>query len=177
MVSYQFNNIFFIESLLFAAVSLKILDFLQLNDYIKLFFNSIDLGFSRFSKYMLIITCVYLFYASICMIVWGPFIEEYSSFGNAFIQLFLMSMGYYDISNLVRHCAGWGITILLSFFLVVIIFLFTAFISLYAESLRNVVTKLGYPEDEELNQWTLKDYIIWLCYCIKTDDEENKISN
>jgi hypothetical protein len=36
------------------------------------------------------------------------------------------------------------------------------------------VTKLGYPEDEKLNQWTLKDYLIWLCYCIDMNEEGGK---
>ena len=55
-----------------------------------------------------------------------------------------------------------------------VVFMFVVFISIYAESLRSAVVKLGYPDDVDLNEWILKDYIVWLCYCINLNGEEEK---
>ncbi len=52
------------------------------------------------------------------------------------------------------------------FFIFVLFFLFTVFISLYAESFRNTVINFGYPEDQIKKEWSMKDYLIWLCYCV-----------
>jgi len=40
------------------------------------------------------------------------------------------------------------------------------FISIYAESFRQTVIRYGYPEDQIPKEWSLKEYIVWLCYCI-----------
>ena len=174
MISNSYNNVFFVESFLFTIVSLKIIDFFQLNDYIKLFFSSIDIAFIRYIKYMIFIVALFSIYAAICLIIFGPFSADFDTFGEAFIKLLLISMGYYDAYKVILFNAGWGVTIILSFFLFVVVFMFVVFISIYAESLRSAVVKLGYPDDVDLNEWILKDYIVWLCYCINLNGEEEK---
>lgn len=42
------------------------------------------------------------------------------------------------------------------------LYFYSIFISLYAESFRRCVTEDGYPEDQDLNKWNIKDYIEWL---------------
>ncbi len=55
--------------------------------------------------------------------------------------------------------------------------MYSIFIAIYAESLRRTVIRLGYPEDHQLSQWTIRDYMIWFCYCLgtstKKEEEEN----
>jgi hypothetical protein len=53
--------------------------------------------------------------------------------------------------------------------------MYAIFISIYAESLRRTVIKLGYPEDHQLSKWTMKDYMTWLLYCLgnKKKDEQS----
>jgi hypothetical protein len=52
--------------------------------------------------------------------------------------------------------------------------MYVIFISIYAEALRKTVIKIGYPEDHELSQWTLKDYLTWLCICIGTNKKKEE---
>jgi hypothetical protein len=46
--------------------------------------------------------------------------------------------------------------------------MFSIFISIYAESLRRTVVNLGYPNDHQQTQWTLKEYVVWLCFCVSS---------
>jgi hypothetical protein len=55
--------------------------------------------------------------------------------------------------------------------------MYAIFIAIYAESLRKTVIKIGYPEDHELTQWSLKDYLTWLCYCIDTNKKNVEQAN
>jgi len=48
------------------------------------------------------------------------------------------------------------------------------FITLYVESLRKTVIRVGYPEDNNTNAWGLKEFYTWICYCF-IEDEEDKI--
>jgi hypothetical protein len=55
--------------------------------------------------------------------------------------------------------------------------MYAIFISIYAESLRKTVVKLGYPEDHELSQWKLKDYLTWLCICLARNKKKEEQNN
>ena len=46
------------------------------------------------------------------------------------------------------------------------------FLSMYIESLRKTVIKLGYPEDHQATSWRLRDFLIWLCYCVGNDEKK-----
>lgn len=175
-VSSWYNQIFFIESLLFAAISIKILTFLRLNDHIKLFFSSIEMGITIFAKYSIFFIVILLGYACIGQILWGPYINQSSTFGGSFVTILLFTMGYFDANLWLTYNSSWTVVFVASFFLFVLFFMYAIFISIYAESLRRTVIKLGYPEDHELTQWTLKDYLVWLCYCVgdnKKKEEQN----
>jgi len=49
--------------------------------------------------------------------------------------------------------------------------MYSIFISINAESLRQIVTENSYPEDKEAKQWKLRDFVIWVCFCL--EDEAN----
>jgi hypothetical protein len=97
-ISDSYNTIFYYESLIFAAVSIKILTFLRLNDHIKLFFTSIESAITVFIKYSFFFITILLGYSCIAYILWGPYITDFKSFGNSFLQILLFSMGnnYYN---------------------------------------------------------------------------------
>jgi hypothetical protein len=92
-VASKYNQVFYLESFLFAAVSLKILAFLKLNSHIKLYFTSLELAISVFFKYSIFFVMIMLGYASIGYIIWGPYIEEFGSIGDSFLQILLFTMG------------------------------------------------------------------------------------
>jgi hypothetical protein len=169
-----YNEVFYYESLLSAAVMIKILTFLRLNDHIKLFFASIEMGISIFVKYCVFFIVILLIYACIAHMLWGPYIDEFGSFGEAFLQILFFTMGFFSPNQMLQYNSEWTVVILGSFFLFVLFFMYAIFISIYAESLRRTVIKLGYPEDHQLSQWTMKDYMTWLLYCLggnkKKDD-------
>jgi len=94
-MSSIYNTVYLIECLLFSAVSLKLLIFLKLNDYIKLFYTTIENGFLAFIKYSLFFLGIILGYTFISYIIWGPYLKDFSTFGSTFIQVLMLTMGNY----------------------------------------------------------------------------------
>jgi hypothetical protein len=171
-IAFWYNQVFFIESLLFEGVSIKILDFLILNDNIKLFFDCINVGVKTFFKYMLLIILIFLFYSIIGYMLYGPFIAEFKTYQQSFASILLISVGYFDLRQLIHYNQGWGTFYILTFFIVVILFLNIVLISLFAEGLKKAVVQVGYPDDYDDTQWQFKDYIVWLCHFVETEDEK-----
>jgi hypothetical protein len=95
MVADYYNEIFYYESLLFAGISIKFLNFIKLNDTIKLFFSSLEVGIIVFAKYCLFLTVILLGYACVGHILWGRYISEFGSFSNSFVQILLFTGGIY----------------------------------------------------------------------------------
>ena len=99
-ISKYYNIVFYFECLLFASVVIKFFTFLRLNDHIKLFFNSIEMGISIFVKYAIFFVIIMLGYACIGNIIWGPYVEEFGTIGDAFLNILLLTMGMYmDLFN------------------------------------------------------------------------------
>jgi hypothetical protein len=92
-ISQLYKTCYYIESLLLGCVLIKIITFFNLSRKMKLFYNSVENGFERFSKYSLFILVILLFLASIAHILWGPYIMDFSNFSYAFIQTFLFTLG------------------------------------------------------------------------------------
>jgi len=101
-VASIYTTVYLIECLLFAAVSLKLLIFLKLNDYVRLFYTSIENAFISFIKYSLFFLVVITGYTVISYIIWGPYINEYSTFGSAFVQNLMLTMGNLIFINVYK---------------------------------------------------------------------------
>lgn len=172
LASY-YNEVFYYESLLSAAVMTKILTFLRLNDNVKLFFTSIEMGLSIFVKYFSFFIVILVIYACIALMLWGPYIDNFDSFGQSFLQILFFTMGYFNPNEMLQYNSEWTVVFLGSFFLFMLFFMYTIFISLYAESLRRTVIKYGYPEDHPLSRWTLKDYMTWLLFFLRKNKKKD----
>jgi hypothetical protein len=173
-MAYYYNQLFFIESLLFAGISIKILDFLRINNYIKLFFTSFDFGYTLFLRYMTIVMCTIIFFTIVGHILWGPFMNNYLTVGKTLNQLLLFTMGVYDTQTLLYLNSGFVIFYFILLFFFMLTMMASIFISLYMESLRKAVTKLGYPEDHEGTSWGFREFIVWLCYCVGDDEKKRQ---
>ena len=160
------------EALLFFATSLKIIDFLRMNDYVKLFFDSVDYGVITYVKYMIAIIPTSLSFAIVAHIIWGPFYSDFLTIPNAYIQILLISIGNTNIQKFLSQTPSFCLIFLPFFFVFQIYFLSAILISLFAENFRKTVRRVGYPEDTQIKQWTLRDYVIWLCYFIDLESEE-----
>ena len=94
-IANYYNQVYYIECLLLIIVFHKILNFLKLYDYVRLFYASIFVGFITIAKYFIFIVFILLGYTSIAHILWGPFIEDYRSFGDSFLSILLFTAGNY----------------------------------------------------------------------------------
>ncbi len=72
------------------------------------------------------------------------------------------TLGYIDTSTLMIYNSWWTVFYVASFFIFLILYMYSIFISLYSESLRKNVIQNGYPEDHDKTRWILKDYIMWI---------------
>lgn len=88
------------------------------------------------------------------------------------------NLGYIKTDLLLVYNSWWTIFYIVSFFIFIVLYMYSIFISLYSESLRKNVTQNGYPEDHDQTKWTLTDYIKWITNITggtkkKPEEEEN----
>ena len=99
-------------------------------------------------------------------IAWGPFIFEFKTFMGSFIQILLFMVGNVDLAIYLRISPVFSLLYFTSFYIFQLLFVFSIIIPLYSENLRKTLRTIGYPEDMLLKPWSIKDYAIWLCYCV-----------
>lgn len=92
-VAIYYNQIFYYECLLFFGVVLKILTFLTLNDHIRFFAQTVQMGIIIYVKYLVIVIIIFVGYACIAHIIWGPYLDTFNSVSDSFLQILLMTMG------------------------------------------------------------------------------------
>lgn len=71
---------------------------------------------------------------------------------------------------------GWTVIFITSFLAFVLFFMSAIFVSIYAESIRRIAVNYGYPDDNQKTQWNLRDYMIWICYCLMSENKKEKDS-
>lgn len=169
-----FNRVFFVESLLFAAVSVKLLNFFKFIDYINLFYSVIIRSCKILSKFALFYTAILVVFACIATITWGPYSQDYDNLGSSFLNILLLTIGFINIHVMMSYDSGWTVVFLLTLFIFIMFFMFSIFIAVFSETERNVVTHIGYPQDNKYTSWQLRDYIVWLCFFVKRDNKEEK---
>jgi hypothetical protein len=54
------------------------------------------------------------------------------------------------------------------------LYFYSIFISIYAESFRRTAIKQGYPEDHDIGKWTINDYCDYITFKLKKDENKNK---
>ena len=86
--------------------------------------------------------------------------------------MLLFTLGLRPTNELLYINQFWAILFGIIFFLYILFFMYCIFIVLFAETLRKVVIKNGYPSDNIKSQWTTKDYIQWLFFWIETETQK-----
>lgn len=88
-----YNYVYYVECVLCSLVFIKILNFLQLNDYVRLFYESISLGNKIMLKYFFFVFLILLGFSSISLILWGQFLQKYRTILDAFLNILLFTTG------------------------------------------------------------------------------------
>lgn len=92
-IASVYNQNYFYESLLFFLISLKVTIFLKLNDYIRLFYSTLESGMISFVKYSFFFLLIIFGYTIVSYQIWGPYMEGFSTIEDAFQMTLLFSMG------------------------------------------------------------------------------------
>jgi hypothetical protein len=91
--SNYYHTCYYIESLILGAVLIKIFSFFKLLRKFKIFYISIENGFSIFGTYLIYLFCILVIFSVIANIIWGPYIAEFKYFSNSLVQILLFSLG------------------------------------------------------------------------------------
>ena len=73
---------------------------------------------------------------------------------------------------MIKYNEAFAIPYLSFVFVFALYMLYSLISQIYAESLRKVVIKYGYPEDKEQISWTYKDYLSWIFVCFRNNFED-----
>jgi hypothetical protein len=161
-IADDYISMYLVESLLFGLIIIKLLAFFDMNSTARLFYQSLFKTFQMFLKFLIILIITMAIFSAISHIIWGPYFEEFATLDISFVNILLMSIGYFDFSLFLHHEQYIAILFIGSFYLVLLTVVCSAFIAFYAEGLRLSVIKYGYPNESEENKWRLRDYINWI---------------
>ena len=167
-VSFMYSSAMNIEAFLFFLLSLHILFFLRLNDHIKILYVTFMYSLNIYIIYVVYVIILFLFYAVIFYILFSRVDENFMGFGKSFMQVLLISIGYFNEDIINSHVPmGFILVLYLIMYFFLMHFTYSVYISTYSETMRVIVQKIGYPEDQGRNKWTLKNYTALFWYCQK----------
>lgn len=166
-ISKRYRYMLFLESIFLLITLIKAFTFAQLFNITTLIFSSIGHTLMMYFQFLIVLLCVLFALTSIAEIIWGPYLDEFKTFGLSFISILLFTSSYMNISKLLEYDMVWGILFIIITFLLQMFIFMTFFASIFAESLRRCVCTYGYPEDHEESKWDLDDYKVWLIHFIK----------
>ena len=175
-VAKQQRYAIFLECILIVITSLQISTFSQLINAMNLFFSSISRTLTMFFEYLVIVVTLLIGFTVIAQLTWGHHLDQFSTFTNSFISTMLFTGGFFNASELALSNIGWAILFIIVFFFFNLFFIFAVLNSIFAESLRRTVKAKGYPEDGNITQWNIRDFLKWIIHYWpndKTEEENN----
>ena len=174
LASKYYHYVNFLECILLIILIMKLLLFTQLIRLTNLFFRFMNKSLGMFIQYFIVlITCI-IGFAFMGEITWGQYHNEYANFRISFIYTIYLIFGYYNIENKIEHIEWWGILYIIILYIFNFVFINFIFSLVLAESLRRVVKRFGYPEDDKAYDWKLKDFVVWVSHYGAKDEEENE---
>ena len=174
LISKYFHFVNFLECILLIILIMKLLLFTQLIRFTNLFFRFMNKSLGMFFQYFIILIICIIGFAFMGEITWGQYYDEYSNFSISFIYTIYLIFGYYNIENKIEHIEWWGIIYIIILYIFNFVFISFIFSLVLAESLRRVVKRFGYPEDDQTYNWKLKDFAVWVSHYGIKNDEDNK---
>lgn len=174
LISKYFHFVNFLECILLIILIMKLLLFTQLIRFTNLFFRFMNKSLGMFFQYFIIIIICIIGFAFMGEMTWGQYYDEYSNFSISFIYTIYLIFGYYNIENKIEHIEWWGIIYIIILYIFNFVFINFIFSLVLAESLRRVVKRFGYPEDDQTYNWKLKDFAVWVSHYGIKNDEDNK---
>lgn len=155
---------YYLDSILAILMGMKLLMFFRLIPLTSLLFKSIEISLRLFVQYIIVVIVLLFGFASIAELIWSPHMEEMKTFGSSFISMLMFTSGYFDAERMVKANEPWSVVFSIFFFVFNLFFIFAVFSSIFAESLRRNIVSEGYPEDVDVEEWTLSDYVKWIVH-------------
>lgn len=163
-IANDYASLYLVETILLGIIIAKLIGSFTFNSSARLFYQSFYISLQMYLKYIFFVFIVLIIFSSVAHILWGPYIKQYSDLQFSMIQTLFLTLGYFDYNSVLAFDKNIAVVYLLLFYLVIFLFMYTAFVSFYAEGLRLSVVKSGYPSEAENSKWNLKDYIMWICH-------------
>lgn len=158
-------KIYYLESLYLFLIGLNITSIFEIVYKTEFLFLSAMHAAIQYIYYSLFFIGLIIVYTVTNYIVYSPYYKEGNaaiSFGKNLIESLYASIGFIDVHQMLEVTTIYSIFHLIIFFLLILIFFHSVFISYYAETLRVQLTLEGYPEDNFGNEWLLKDLMNWI---------------
>lgn len=162
-------NSLYLECLYLLIISIKLLYFMNLNETVSLYFNSVFDYIFRSILYLLFCVLTFLIFSSINYIILGSINQNSSTYTLSYVKILTLPIGGLDWSSFLKFDTFWGVIFSLTFYAFLSFYMMAILISLFNESLREKVSLEGYPSDNAQVDWTTYDYLRWLFFCLKSD--------
>lgn len=162
--SYNGNNVELLECIFLLILTIRLINFLELNDGIKLYFKSVVEYLQIIFYYSLCFLPIILIFSFLSYIIFGKNDEASSKFNSAYYQTLLLPIGTINIANWLKVSEFWAVLYIISYYSFLLFMVLIVFIGIFADSLRGYVKNRGYPEDNDNETWNTSDYFSWIFF-------------
>lgn len=178
LLGYNDNlNVLYLECFYLLIISIKLLYFMNLNETVSLYFNSVFDYVFRSALYLFFCILTILIYSSILLILMGTVYIDNANYTLSYITVLTAPIGGFDWAAFGKYDVFWGIIFSVTFYSFLAFYMFAILISLFNESLRERISLEGYPTDNVQVDWTTYDYLRWLFFCLKSDESRSRDQN
>jgi len=162
--AYWFEMQFILECFSLLIFITKILYVASFNRVLNLIFTTIKQTGKTIGIFVIIIAVILVTVAIVAMNLWGPYVEEYTVFTQAFISTLLLSIATVGYEELVKHQFVWTFLFMVMVSMMLIYVIMSAFLFIFIDSFRIVVLQQGqyYQRIQSENKKKPKRYIEFL---------------
>lgn len=164
-----------LECVLLITLSIKLLSFLSLNEFIKMFYNTLFIYFKRSLYYLFFLSSIILLFSTISHILFSSYTEDSSSFRNSYLNLIMFTIGGPQLQKWIQADYFWSVLFIICYYSFLLFFSYIVFMSIFSESLRRLINKNGYPSDNVKQNWTTYDYLRWVVFCLHTEESRDDV--
>ena len=170
-----YDQIFILESIILFLLVLKILHVMTIVKSVRIISKSISYAFKQVLTYMLIILPLVIAFTLIGMGIYGPFLNEYSTFANSFVSVLFFSVGQSNTTELMKFNSVWTVIYVVIVTMIIIYLLISSFVAVYyTDAYVTTIMSEGYPENEfaqasnapkpgqKTSKWTVRDAVVWM---------------
>ena len=172
--SKKLNYCFNLDGVILIMLVVKLFSFSRATNWSTLVCAYFNNSILAFLIYFVFIFVLILGFAVGGKLLWGSYLEEFSGFGSALVSTMFFICGFYNVESLLDYNVGFTIVFCILISFINLYFVIPVLYSIFSESFRKTIQKVGYMDDVDSEEWSLIDYKTWFLHFVPEKIENKK---